>query len=157
MYIRRAEATDEDALAGIRRSAILTLAVPAMSIQQAEHWAREVAPDRSTRAIHDHTVWVAVETAAIGWVEVDCDRLAALYVSPSSSQRGVGSALLAVAQTFIHSSGYTVVRLLASQNALSFYLNRGYHRYGPPNADGAYPLHKERATTAPNQDRQTIR
>jgi len=35
---------------------------------------------------------------AIGWGEVDRDRVAALYVSPSCSRRGVGSALLTFAE-----------------------------------------------------------
>src|SRR5689334_24538655 len=99
MQIRRAEASDEQALAHIRRSAILTLAVLAMSVEQAETWALRTAADRIARAIRDHEVWVAVEGAAIGWVEVDQDRVAALYVSPSRSHRGVGSALLARAET----------------------------------------------------------
>ncbi|MGH2798501.1 MAG: GNAT family N-acetyltransferase [Thermoleophilaceae bacterium] len=67
-----------------------------------------------------HTVWVAVEGAVIGWVEVDRDRVAALYVSPSCSRRGVGSALLARAETSIQSSGYATARLESSQNALDF-------------------------------------
>lgn len=154
IFIRRAQATDEQALADIRQRAILTLAVPAMSIEQAEHWARTMAPDRIVRAIQDHHVWMAVEQAAIGWAEVDRDRIATLYVSPSCAQRGIGSALLTLAETFIRSSGYTVGRLEASQNALSCYLHRGYRHSSPPNADRAYPLHKALATIASNYGRQ---
>ena len=106
MRIRRAKATDEEALASIRRNAILVLAVSAMSMEQAEQWSARAVADRIVRAIRDHTVWVAVEGAVIGWVEVDQDRVAALYVSPSCSRRGVGSALLARAETSIQSSGY---------------------------------------------------
>ena len=57
MQIRPAEASDEEALASIRRSAILMLAVPAMSIEQAEKWATRAAADRIARAIRDHDVW----------------------------------------------------------------------------------------------------
>jgi GNAT superfamily N-acetyltransferase len=96
MQIRRAEAADEEALASIRRRAILALAVPAMSREQAERWATREAADRVARAMQEHEVWVAVEGAAIGWAEVDRDRIAALYVSPSCSRRGVGSVLAAV-------------------------------------------------------------
>src|ERR671924_160263 len=106
MQIRRAEAADEEALTRIRHRAILTLAVPVMSIEQAETWAARAAPDRIARAIRDHDVWVAVEGAAVGWVEVDRDHVAALYVSPSCAHRGVGSALLARAEAFIRSCGY---------------------------------------------------
>ena len=55
-----------------------------------------------------------------GWVEVDRDRVAALYVLPSCGSRGVGSVLLARAETSIRSSGYAIARLESSQNALDF-------------------------------------
>ena len=146
MQIRRGEAADEDALATIRRRAILALAVPALSREQAERWAARGAVDRVARAIREHDVWVAAEGAAIGWVEVDRDRVAALYVSPSCSRRGVGSALLTFAEAFIRSSGYTTVRLESSQNALDYYLRRGYLRCGPTDSNEALPLRKDLAT-----------
>ena len=150
MQIRRAAAADEAALASIRRRAILALAVPAMSTEQAEKWAARAAADRIARAIRDHDVWVADEGIAIGWVEVDGDRIAALYVSPSCAHRGVGSALLALAETSIRRSGYATARLESSQNALDFYLRRGFRRCGAPDASGAWPLLKELATVKPN-------
>jgi len=151
MQIRRAEAADEEALASIRRRAILALAVPAMSREQAERWATRGAADRVARAMREHDVWVAVEGAAIGWVEVDRDRVAALYVSPSCSRRGVGSVLLTFAETSIRSSGYTTARLESSQNALDYYLRRGYLRCGPADSDGAWPLRKDLAAVTPNR------
>ena len=157
MQIRRAEAGDEEALARIRRSAILALAVPAMSIEQAEKWATRAAADRIVRAIRDHDVWVAVDAAASGWVEVDRDRVAALYVLPSCAHRGVGSVLLARAEASIRNSGYAIARLESSQNALDFYLRRGYVRCGPPDADGAYPLRKDLTAVGPNQGIQPTR
>jgi putative acetyltransferase len=150
LHIRRAEAADEQALAHIRRSAILTLAIPAMPAQQAEQWAAGAPADRIARAIREHDLWVAVEESAIGWVEVDQDHIAGLYVAPSCSGRGVGSALLAHAESAIRSSGYTTVRLGASQNALAFYLRRGYLQSGPPDAHGAWPLSKHLATSYVN-------
>jgi GNAT superfamily N-acetyltransferase len=148
IQIRRAESGDAEALASIRRRAILALAVPAMSREQAERWATRAAPDRVARAIREHDVWVAVEAAAIGWVEVDRDRVAALYVSPPCSGRGVGSALLTFAETSIRSSGYPTARLESSQNALDYYLRRGYVRCGPSDSDGAWPLRKDLAAVA---------
>src|SRR2546430_3337168 len=153
MQIRRAEAADEEALASIRRRAILALAVPAMSREQAERWATRGAADRVARAMQEHDVWVAVEGAAIGWVEVDRDRVAALYVSPSCSRRGVGSVLLTFAETSIRSSGYTTAHLESSQNALDYYLRRGYLQCGPADSDGAWPLRKDLAAVTPAQGR----
>jgi GNAT superfamily N-acetyltransferase len=157
MQIQCAEAADEEALAHIRRRAILALAVPAMSIEQAETWATQAAADRIARAIRDHDVWVAVEGVVIGWVEVDRDRIAALYVTPSETRRGVGSALLARAETSIRSSGYATARLESSQNARDFYLHRGYRRCGPPSSDGACPLSKDLAAVGPNQGMEPTR
>jgi putative acetyltransferase len=157
MEIRRAEATDEEVLATIRRSAILALAVPGMSREQAEQWATRAAADRIARAMRDHDVWVAVDGGAIGWVEVDRDRVAALYVSPSCARRGVGSVLLARAEASIRSSGYAMTRLESSPNALEFYFRRGYVRCGPPDAEGAYPLRKDLTTVGPNQGMEPTR
>jgi GNAT superfamily N-acetyltransferase len=109
------------------------------------------------RAIRDHDVWVAVEGVAIGWVEVDRDRIAALYVSPSCSRRGVGSALLGRAETDIRSAGYATACLESSQNALDFYLRRGYRRCGPPDADGAWPLRKDLAAVWPSHGMEPTR
>jgi len=156
MQIRRAEAADEEALASIRRRAILALAVPAMSREQAEGWATRGAADRVARAMREHDV-VAVEGAAIGWVEVNRDRVAALYVSPSCSRRGVGSALLTFAETAIRNSGYTTARLESSQNALDYYLRRSYLQCGPADSDGAWPLRKDLAAVTPNQGMEPTR
>jgi putative acetyltransferase len=157
MRIRRARATDEEALARIRRDAILELAASVMSMEQAEQWSGRAAADRIVRAIRDHIVWVAVEGAVIGWVEVDRDRVAALYVSPSCSRRGIGSVLLARAETSIRSSGYATARLESSQNALDFYLRRGFRRCGAPDANGAWPLHKELTAVTPNHGMEPTR
>jgi putative acetyltransferase len=157
MRIRRAKTADEEALARIRRRAILALAVPTMSREQAERWAGRGAADRVARAMREHDVWVAVEGAVVGWVEVDRDRVAALYVSPSCARRGVGSGLLTFAESSMRSSGYTTARLESSQNALDFYLRRGYLRCGPADSDGAWPLRKDLIAGTPDQGMETTR
>ena len=150
MQIRRGAAADEGALAQIRRSAIRALAVPALSPEQAEAWAMSAAADRIGRALREHEVWVAVDEAAIGWVEIDGDRVAALYVAPPFARHGVGSALLACAEAVVRRSGYSTVRLSASANALAFYVRRGYRECGAPDADGAWPLGKALPAGRPN-------
>ena len=146
MHLRRADVSDEAALAQIRRDAILTLAVLTLSPEQAAQWAASAAADRIARAIREHEVWVAVADAAVGWVEVDRDRVAGLYIAPAYANQGVGSALLARAETAIHSGGYTTARLESSQNALAFYLRRSYRQCGSPDAEGAYPMRKDLTT-----------
>lgn len=151
IHIRRANLNDKPALARIRRDAILTLAVPTLSPEQAAQWASSAADDRIARAIREHEVWVAVADFAIGWIAVDRDRVAGLYVAPTYANQGVGSALLARAETAIHSGGYTTARLESSQNALAFYLRRSYQQCGSPDAEGAYPMRKDLTTVEPSE------
>lgn len=141
--IRRADPSDRVALSAIRRSAILELAVAAMSPSQAEEWANQAAADRVARAILDHAVWVAVRGVPIGWVEVDGGRVAALYVAPHCSGQGVGSRLLLHAEAAIRDTGYTAARLESSPNAAIFYLHRGYLASEAPTAAGALPMSKQ--------------
>jgi GNAT superfamily N-acetyltransferase len=148
--IRRASASDHPALSAIRRSAILELAVAAMSASQAEQWANRAAADRVAHAILHHAVWVAVQDVPIGWVEVDEDRVAALYVAPHCAGRGVGSRLLLRAEAAIRDGGHAAARLEASPNAATFYLHRGYLPSEARTADGAMPLSKRLSRHEPN-------
>lgn len=127
----------------IRRDAILALAVPTLSQEEAETWARQITEERMRRALREHEVWVAEDEVVIGWVEIDQDRIAALYVSPNNAYRGVGSALLAFAEISIFHAGHRTVQLEASRNALNFYIRRGYFQCGPPDTEEAYPLRKD--------------
>ena len=138
------------ALSAIRRSAILELAVAAMSTSQAEQWANRAAADRVTRAILHHAVWIAVQEAPIGWVEVDEDRVAALYVAPHCSGRGVGFRLLLRAEAAIRDGGHATARLETSPNAATFYLHRGYLPSEARTADGALPLSKRLSPLGPS-------
>ena len=143
MRIRRAERADEERLGTIRHDAILALAVPILSQEEAETWAKHLSEDRIGRAIREHEVWVAEDEIAIGWIEINKNHIAALYVSPDYAGSGIGSSLLAFAEASIFRSGYRSVQLEASRNALNFYMRRGYIQHGLPDAEGAYPLRKE--------------
>lgn len=142
MAMRRAAPTDHESLAGIRRRAILEIAVPTMSPEEAETWANRPAADRVLRAILEHDVWVAFDGEPVGWVEVAGDRIAALYVSPDCCRRGVGSRLLLEAEKTIRDRGHAESHLETSPNAERFYLARGYRPCGPRTLDGALPMFK---------------
>ncbi|TMI10803.1 MAG: GNAT family N-acetyltransferase [Betaproteobacteria bacterium] len=154
--IRRADPSDHVALSAIRRSAILELAVVAMSPSQAEQWANQAAADRVTRAILHHAVWVAVQGAPIGWVEVDEDRVAALYVAPQCSGRGVGYRLVLRAEAAIRDGGYAAARLETFPNTATFDLHRGYFLSEARTADGAFLLSKRLSEHRHNPPLQPI-
>ena len=143
MLTRRAEKSDEEALARIRRSAILELTAPVASAEEARQWADRPGPERIAAAIQAHEVWIATEgDEPIGWIEIDDDRVAGLYVSPPFARTGVGSHLLRFAEEAIRRAGHASSRLEASENALGFYLRRGYVHDGARLGDGSYPLKK---------------
>lgn len=140
--IRRATSADEAVLANIRLRAIREIAGPAATAERAEAWATRIGPDRIPRAIREHEVWIAEDDEALGWIEIDGDRIAGLYVSPDHARRGVGSELMRFAEEAIGAAGHPSARLEASENALSFYLHRGYLDDGPQLEDTSWPLRK---------------
>lgn len=131
IHLRPAHFDDIATLTQIRRVAILTLTAPTLGQEAAQHWADAAASNRVQRALKIHQVWVAeCMDAAVGWVEVDGDHIAGMYVQPKYAGQGIGSALLAHAEGEIRAAGYSAVRLAASWNAEAFYLRRGYRPLG---------------------------
>lgn len=143
LAIRPAVPRDAPALAGIRREAILTLAVATYGSKRARDWADSAPADRVHRAITQREVWVAEQAgSALGWVEIDGGRVEGIYVRPDASGAGIGSALLSLAEGLIRGAGHAAVALDASRNAEPFYLRRGYQVLAERAADGARPMLK---------------
>ena len=145
--IRRARVADLSSLTQIRRNAILRLASITMGDEGAKNWADSASGDRVRRAIEQHEVWLSEQgDSPNGWVEVHQDRIEGLYVSPDSSRRGLGSALLSHAEDQIRCAGHTTASLDASPNAEAFYLRQGYHLQGERSANGSSPMRKPLGT-----------
>ena len=141
--IRRAQPADAARLLEIRREAILALAVPALSLQQAMNWAASRNLEWMERVIATHALWVASGEARItGWIGIEGRRVIGLYVDPSCASRGVGSRLLAFAEGYLSSLGASAIELEASWNAEEFYLHRGYVPLAERPPDGPRPMRK---------------
>ncbi len=143
MQIWRAEAADDHVLAQIRCQAILGLVGSVLPIDQAQHWVAAGDAERFMRVIRDHVVWIASEATAMGWVEADGDRIAALYIALAYAGCGIGSALLTHAKTTICNAGYTLVQLEASQNALGFLSATGLPARWPIGCPGCLSVAQE--------------
>ena len=143
LALRPARRADTRALTVIRRAAILSLATPEMGRTRARDWADSSAEERVQRAIEQNEVWVAEHgNVAVGWVEIDRDRVEGLYVCPDVSGSGIGSALLLHAEGLIRSAGHGTVALDASRNADRFYLWRGYEAQAERLANEGRPMLK---------------
>ena len=149
LALRPARRADTRALTVIRRAAILSLATPEMGRTRARDWADSSAEERVQRAIEQNEVWVAEHgNVAVGWVEIDRDRVEGLYVRPDLAAGGIGSALLLHAEGLIRSAGHCAVALDASRNAEQFYLRRGYKAQPERPADAGRPMLKPLRGTA---------
>lgn len=114
-----------------------------MGEEAAQRWADAAPPDRVQRALEVHQIWVAEYLGAVvGWVEVDGDHIAGMYVDPQHAGQGIGATLLAHAEGAIQVAGYPAVRLEASWNAEDFYLRRGYQVVGERSIEEGRPLVK---------------
>ena len=143
VQIRPAHVDDIATLTQIRRAAILTLAAPTLGQEAAQRWADAAPPNRVQRALERHQVWVAeCMGAVVGWVEVDGDHIAGMYVDPQQAGQGIGSALLAHVEGEIRADGYPTVRLEASWNAEEFYLRWGYLPLGARSVEEGRPMVK---------------
>lgn len=141
--IRSADIPDAARLLEIRRRAILELAVPSLSTEQAQAWAARRDLVWMTGLIATHPLWVAhLKEVIVGWVALEENRVIGLYVDPSHSCRGFGSQLLAAAERQVWLGGVRTVTLEASWNAEQFYLGRGYVPMAGRPADGARPMQK---------------
>ena len=103
-----------------------------MTISGLEHKLREVE------------VWVAeANDTIVGWVAIKSDYLEGLYTDPSFARRGIGGALLHIAEAAMREQGVKIARADASWNAEDFYIRRGYQPTGPRPPDGPRPLVKQ--------------
>lgn len=143
MAYRRANSLDVAALESIRRRAILELVMPAAGEAYALDWIDSTVPERVKRAINSNEVWVADTDGDIaGWIEIEGNRIAALYVQPDVAGRGVGSGLLEHAENQIRSHGFHRVTLEASLNAERFYEHRGYEEAPGESRTDVAPMYK---------------
>lgn len=141
--IRSAHSSDAERLLDIRQRAILELAVPTLSVQQAQAWAAGRDLAWMEGLISTSPLWVAcLEGAVAGWVAVEDQRVIGLYVDPPYSCRGIGSRLLAVAEHELSSRGSQTIELEASWNSEGFYLRRGYEPLTDRPAMGPRPMRK---------------
>lgn len=90
--IRRAEAADADAIAGVHRAS-RSAAMPYLPPQKRDHeqvarWVRDVL-------LAECRMWVAVcDTEVVGYAALDGEMLEHLYLRPDVLRRGVGTLLL---------------------------------------------------------------
>jgi putative acetyltransferase len=131
--IRKAALSDMPILWDIRQQSILKLAPKVMSMAESQKWAGSVPIHAMENRFQDAELWIA-ETNGItmGWIAIHGNYIDGLYTHPQFAGLGVGSGLLAFAETVLKERGIETVRLDSSVNAEEFCLHRGYEPTGSP-------------------------
>jgi GNAT superfamily N-acetyltransferase len=150
--IRDATEADAAAACGVLRASIVELCV-------ADHrhdpeilgrWLANKTPENLAAWIADPeaSMLLAVEddvVLAVGAVRHDGE-ITLNYVAPAARFRGASSALLAALEARAKERGNTHCKLLSTETALRFYLNRAYVGRGEPQhkfgTSSSYPMSK---------------
>ena len=140
---RKATPADIPAMFAVRRDSILGLAPNGMSTAQSVAWASRLTLDEFSKRIVSTEFWVAeVDRVVIGWVGIRDGEICGLYIDPQVANRGIGSALLRLAEGSMLVAGVATIRLDASWNSEVFYLRQGYIPEGPRPHDDARTFSK---------------
>lgn len=126
--IRRATPEDCEAIWRVHTRAIREIAGSHYTAEEIEAWAGPREPDHYAGPIRDKEFFVAEEGGAvIGFGTLAREgEVEAVYVSPDTVRRGVGSALLQKLEARARDLGLTLLRLDASLNAAPFYEGAGF-------------------------------
>lgn len=126
--IRRATLDDRQAIYEIQRAAILETCRRSYPEEDVTVWAGLLSPD-SYHAIQDRYFVVAEREGRIegfGQLDEQEGEVEAIYVSPSASGRGAGSAILQHLEQRARQCGLQELKVRSTLNAESFYARHGY-------------------------------
>jgi putative acetyltransferase len=143
LHFRLADPADATKLYDIRQAAIRQLSLTHLSECEAVAWAERGGIPRVERAIVRDEVWVAtLGPQLVGWLHRAANSIEGLYVSPPAARRGVGTALVRLAESHIAQRGHALVVLESSLNAMGFYLRLGYAPAGTQCSSAAVAMSK---------------
>lgn len=126
--IRRATLDDRQAIFEIQRAAVLETCRRSYPEEDVTVWAGLLSPD-SYHAIQDRYFVVAERDGRIegfGQLDEKEGEIEAIYVSPSVSGNGTGSAILEHLEQRARQCGLAELKVRSTLNAESFYARHGY-------------------------------
>lgn len=128
--LRSATSDDAPALRRVHETSIRGLGPVAYTADEVESWVGVLTDDGYRRAMGEGgETFVVAETTADGvigfcsWLD---DEVKGLYVTPGWARRGIGSALLRLAEAAIVAMGHRLIRVDATLVGHPFYEIHGY-------------------------------
>ncbi len=134
MNIRRATPEDAPAIRAVHSAAIRGICASVYAPDEVDAWTSGLTLDRYVSGMERLEFLVAEQAGSvIGFAAVDlpCSEVHALYVAPSITGQGVGSALLDAAEGLAFEAGLRRLTLKATLNAVTFYELHGYSQVEP--------------------------
>ena len=133
MTIRRARATDADAVGRVHRSAIRELCRTHYTDEQIEAWSGPRPAGHFAEVIRAKEFYVAEEGGEVvgfGSLNPEACEVDAVYVAPAAAGRGVGTELLRTVEARARELGLKRLSVDASLNAVGFYERAGFELQG---------------------------
>ena len=128
--LRAGRPADAEAIRRVHRRSILELGRAGYSQAEVESWAHGLVVERYAEIIAtgEERYHVAVDTdgTIIGFSSSTGDEIRALYVDPSAARRGIGGALLRLAEADLLAAGHKRIWVQASRTGQPFYASHGY-------------------------------
>jgi putative acetyltransferase len=141
--MRRATPADAPAMAVAHTDSIRTLGPAFYSAELVDVWAAAVTPDMYLRAMEEGEVFfIAVESRQGKEIVLGFSShrpaggadSASVYVRGDASRRGIGTALLRLAEAHAVAQGATDITIQASLPGVAFYTVNGFEEIGPDHA-----------------------
>jgi len=125
--IRRFKTGDEKELSEMSRSCIVTINSKDVEKHEADALYEYFSPERFVEESNMAAVFVAeLDGKIAGTATLDGDLVRAVFVSPLTHGKGVGSALMKHVEETAKKSGLKKIILRSSPYAVGFYLKLGY-------------------------------
>jgi putative acetyltransferase len=131
LEIRKANPEDCEKIYRMHSASIKELCGTHYTSEQIREWTEVLKPDRYIAAMDLFEFYVAEDEGEIlGLCILDLDKaeLNALYVAPWAASKGLGKALMGVAEQLARNSRLPQLTLKATLNAVDFYERVGYLR-----------------------------
>ena len=141
---RRAGRLDAPAMANAHLDSIRTLGPAFYSSEVVETWASAVSPDMYVRAMDGGEVFfvatgeVAGQPAVLGFSSHRIDDTqdgVSVYVRGAAARRGIGTALLRLAESDAAAHGASSIQIQASLAGVAFYRSNGFEEIGRGEAE----------------------
>lgn len=128
LHIRPAAVGDAPAMAAVFAAAVMTRALSFYGPRELAAWAAQGSAERFATMLADpDRQLVAAEAGErlVGLAGLEGGEVGLLYAAPEAPA-GTGTALLAAVEGLARAQGIAVLTLIASRNALPFYVKRGF-------------------------------